>query len=89
MSNQLQTSLDWETVQQSIEQPAHKLKRYNYEMLKVSRNIGYMVAELSKEEIICRRQGRQTRKHQELLDKINLAIQEYEQYITFAVLLNG
>lgn len=81
--------MDWAKVQQEIEQPARQLKRYSYQMLTMSRNIGYMVAELSREEIVCRREKKQTRKHQLLLEQINTAIKNYEQYITFAVLVGG
>jgi hypothetical protein len=58
-------------------------------MLQISTNIGRLVKNLSEEEINCRRQGRQTRKHQELLTKINEEINVYEQMLTFGVLLNG
>lgn len=85
----IQTSLDWGKVQMDIEAPAHKLKRYNHEMLQISKNIGVMVAELSKEEINCRRLGKQTTKHRELVDKINQEIENYQAMITFGVLLNG
>ena len=89
MDNQLQTSMDWAKVQQRIELPAIKMKRYSHEMLKISRNIGYMVSALSKEEINCRKVGKQTAKHKEMLDKINEEIANYERMITFAVLLAG
>jgi predicted nucleic acid-binding Zn-ribbon protein len=88
-TNHIQSSLDWNTVQAKIEQSAHKLKKYNYEMLKLSNNIGRMVTDLSREEITCRRLGHQTQQHQEMVDKINQSITEYEQMITFAVLING
>ena len=58
-------------------------------MLKMSDAIGHMVKKLSEEEINCRRMGRQTRKHKELLEQINQEIAQYEQYLTFGVLLNG
>ena len=48
-----------------------------------------MVRELSKEEITCRRMGKQTRTHKEMLDKINEEIANYERMVTFAVLLAG
>jgi hypothetical protein len=48
-----------------------------------------MVKDLSKEEINCRRLGRQTRLHKEKVDKINEEIANYERMITFAVLLAG
>ena len=89
MENMIQTSMDWAKVQQSIEAPVIKMKRYSHQMMKISRNIGYMVSALSKEEINCRRQGKQTERHKEMVDKINLEIANYERMITFAVLLAG
>ncbi len=89
MDNQIQTSMDWATVQQRIELPVIRMKRYSHEMMKISRNIGYMVSALSKEEINCRRSGKQTQKHKEMVDKINEEIANYERMITFAVLLAG
>jgi hypothetical protein len=85
--NKLTTSLDWVKVQAEIEAPVHKLKGYSGEMLKMSRNIALMVTKLSTEEIECRRMQRQTRKHKELLAIINTEIENYEQMVTFAVLL--
>ena len=82
-------SLEWEQIQIALERPAKKLKRYSNDMLQISTNIGRLVKNLSEEEINCRRQGRQTRKHQELLTKINEEINVYEQMLTFGVLLNG
>ena len=82
-------SLDWAEVQIALEAPAHKMKRYTSDMLKMSSAIGHMVKRLSEEEITCRRMGRQTRKHKELLAKINEEIANYEAYLTFGVLLNG
>lgn len=82
-------SLDWAKVQIELEAPAHKMKRYTGDMLKMSDAIGHMVKRLSEEEINCRRQGRQTQKHRELLAKINEEIANYERYLTFGVLLNG
>ncbi len=82
-------SLEWAQIQIDLERPAKKLKRYSNEMLQISSNIGRLVKNLSEEEINCRRQGRQTRKHQELLTKINGEINMYEQMLTFGVLLNG
>lgn len=81
--------MDWAKVQQSIEAPVIKMKRYSHQMMKISRNIGYMVSELSKEEINCRKVGKQTAKHKEMVDKINEEIANYERMVTFAVLLAG
>ena len=82
-------SLEWAKVQIALDAPAHKMKRYTNDMLKMSNAIGAMVKKLSEEEINCRRMGKQTRKHQELLTKINKEIGMYEQMLTFGVLLNG
>jgi len=89
MTNQIQTSVDWPAVQTQLEAPARRMKKYSGEMLKVSRNIGLMVSELSKEEINCRRMGRQTSNHKQMVDKINEEIANYERMLTFAVLLAG
>ena len=86
---EINTSLDWAEVQIALETPAHKMKRYTNDMLKMSNAIGHMVKKLSEEEINCRRQAKQTKKHQELLAKINEEIANYERYLTFGVLLNG
>jgi len=82
-------SLDWAQVQIDLEAPAHKMKKHTNDMLKMSDAIGAMVKKLSEEEITCRRQGRQTRKHKELLQQINQEIAHYEQFLTFGVLLSG
>ena len=82
-------SLEWAQTQIDLERPAKKLKRYSNDMLQISTNIGRLVKNLSEEEINCRRQGRQTKKHQELLTKINEEINVYVQMLTFGVLLNG
>lgn len=81
--------MDWAEVQQRIEAPIHKMKKYSHEMWNISHNIGLMVKDLSKEEINCRRQSKQTRLHKEQVDKINEEIANYERMLTFAVLLAG
>ena len=86
---EIRTSLDWARVQIALEAPVRRLNKYSDEMLQISTNIGLMVKQLSEEEITCRRQGKQTRKHQELLTKINQEIANYEQMITFGTLLAG
>jgi hypothetical protein len=89
MTNQIQTSLDWPSAQTILEAPLHKMNKYTNEMWNISHNIGLMVKDLSKEEVNCRRQQRQTRQHKELVDKINEEIANYERMLTFAVLLAG
>lgn len=86
---EIRTSLDWARVQIALEAPVRRLNKYSDEMLQISTNIGLMVKQLSEEEITCRRMGKQTRKHQELLTKINSEIANYEQMITFGTLLAG
>jgi hypothetical protein len=86
---EIRTSLDWAQVQIALEAPVRRLNKYSDEMLQISTNIGLMVKQLSEEEITCRRMGKQTRKHQELLTKINSEIANYEQMITFGTLLAG
>lgn len=82
-------SLDWDRVSIELENSAKRLGRYSPEMLRISNNIGVMVKELGKEEINCRRQQKQTLKHQELLTKINEEIHNFEMYLTFGTLLSG
>ena len=89
MENQIQTSMDWAKVQTNIEAPVFRMKKYSYEMHQISRNIGYMVSELSKEEVNCRKLGKQTTKHKEMVDKVNEEIANYERMLTFAVLLGA
>ena len=86
---EIRTSLDWARVQIALEAPVRRLNKYSDEMLQISTNIGVMVKQLSEEEITCRRMGKQTRKHQELVTKINQEIANYEQMITFGTLLAG
>jgi hypothetical protein len=82
-------SLDWDKLSIQLENSAKRIGRYSPEMLRMSSNIGAMVKELGKEEINCRRHGRQTRQHRELLDKINGEIANFEMYLTFGTLLGG
>jgi hypothetical protein len=87
--NQIQSSLDWPDVQTALEAPVYKINKFGGELRLMSDNIGSMIKALSIEEIECRRQQKQTRKHKELLDKINECIADYERNLTFAVLLAG
>jgi len=82
-------SLEWNQVQMRLEQTARRTGKYSDEMVKISQNIGFMINELSIEEVNCRRYGKQTKKHIEMLSKINKEIANYEQMITFATLLGG
>ena len=84
---EINQSLDWAKVSIELENAAKKMKRYGPEMLKMSNAIGHMVKKLGEEEINCRRMGRQTRQHKELVAKINEEIANFERYLTFGVLL--
>ena len=86
---EINQSLDWDKLSIQLENSAKRIGRYSPEMLRMSNNIGTMVKELGKEEINCRRYGRQTRQHKELLDKINSEITNFEMYLTFGTLLSG
>ena len=87
LMNTIQTSLDWPRVCGVIEQPARQLKQHTRQMLRLSKNIGIMVTALGNEEIQCRRIGRQTARHIKLLEQINQEIANYEQLITFGLML--
>ena len=86
---EITTSLDWAEVSIQLESAAKKMKHYGPDMLKMSNGIAAMVKKLSEEEVNCRRMGRQTRQHKELVAKINEEIANFERYLTFGVLLNG
>ena len=86
---EITTSLDWDKLSIQLENSAKRIGRHSPEMLRMSNNIGTMVKELSKEEINCRRYGRQTRQHKELLGRINAEIANFEMYLTFGTLLSG
>jgi hypothetical protein len=45
--------------------------------------------EISKEDVICRRKGRDTVTKLELLKQLEEAVNNVEQYLVFATLLNG
>ena len=45
--------------------------------------------EISKEDVICRRKGKDTVRKTELLAQLDEAVTTLEQYLVFATLLNG
>ena len=88
MENKIQTSLDWQHVSADVRYRIRNLKFENRRDLSLLiEYVDYLVGELSKEEINCRRHKKQTRKHQELTEKINTRLEEIDQLITFAALL--
>jgi len=86
---QIETSLDWQTVYPKLIKLAEGTGEHQKDMKKIVGNLESMITELSIEEIECRRKQKQTKKHQELITKINEEISNYEQMITFGTLLNG
>jgi hypothetical protein len=85
---EIKTSLDWQKVYLELnKQTSGASFAYKPDMVKLASAISSMVQELSMEEINCRRQHKQTKKHKELLDKINEQIHNYETMVTFGLLL--
>jgi hypothetical protein len=82
-------SLEWSDVKTQLEAQARVLGPAGIKLLTIVSNISKMVSELSREEINCRRHGRQTIRHRELLAKINQEINAYEKMITFGALLGN
>lgn len=91
MINQIQVCSDWEKVSSNLYRTISALGHYRNraQLQHMVANIGYQVTQLSIEEIECRRLKRQTLRHKELLTKVNTSINEIEQLITFATLLDG
>ena len=58
-------------------------------LMKMIDNISSMMSQLSIEEIECRRKQKQTKKHLEMITKINADIDAFEQLLMFGVLLKG
>lgn len=86
---EITTSLDWQKVKAELISKAEATGKYQREMKKIVENLELMIWDLSKEEVECRRQQKQTKRHQEMITKINQEINSYEQMITFGTLLNG
>lgn len=86
---EIKTSLDWQSVKAELIKLADATGKHQREMKKIVENIELMIWDLSKEEVECRRQQKQTKRHQEMITKINQEINNYEQMITFGTLLNG
>jgi len=89
MKNKIKNSLDWQKVQSELIKLAEGTGQYQQEMKKIVKNIEPMITKLSIEEIECRKKQKQTKRHQEMITKINEEISNYEQMITFGTLLNG
>lgn len=85
----IETSLDWQKTRVELIKMAEGCGKYQRELKKIVNNLDDMIAKLSTEEVQCRRQQKQTKRHQEILSNINQEINNYEQMITFGTLLNG
>lgn len=79
---------DWYSVENELFS-SYKNFRYEifYSLDKMTKNISKRVQDLSREEIQCRRLGKQTLKYKEILEDCNLRIAELEKMITYANLL--
>jgi len=66
---------------------ASQSPRIRMDMRKMHRAAEKMLADCSKELIVCRRQGRLTYKYQELTVQTEDTINQLEQYMTLAMLL--
>ena len=85
----IETSLDWQKVHAKLIKLVWLHKKHQKDMKKILGNIETMIINLSIEEIQCRKKQKQTKRHQEMITKINEEISNYEQMITFGTLLNG
>jgi len=85
----ISNSLEWSDVRTKLESHARTLGPHGKKLLTIVGNISKMVSDLSREEINCRRHGRQTIRHRELLANINQEIDAYEKMITFGTLLGN
>ena len=85
----IESSVDWQEVRTSLIKLAEATGIHQNQMKKIVGNFDSMITELSIEEIECRRKQKQTKKHLEMITKINEEITNYEQMITFGTLLNG
>ena len=86
--DKIQNSLDWAKKRTELENLADRAGKYRLQMKKIVKNISEMIADLSKEEINCRKKGKQTTKHAEILDRINKEIGNFETLMTYGLLLN-
>jgi len=82
---QIQTALDWQEVSAQIRRDLDRVG-YNPDLKKMFNNIQLMVTELSKLEVNGRRL-RTTNFTQELVDKINKAIDHLEKLILMGLLM--
>lgn len=81
---QIQTSQDWPAVEQSL--LAHcKQVGYNADLRKMLRNLEKMITELNRAEVDARRLNN-PKYLQPQIDKINTAIEQFEQWAMLLIL---
>jgi predicted transposase YbfD/YdcC len=56
-------------------------------LVRLSNQLDHMVSLILKEEIVCRRKGRQTDKHAELLEQFRAMRDDYDNNTTLALLM--
>jgi len=83
--NELLDRLD--RVERAIPQIKNKVARKD--LMKMLKNIDVAINAVSRESVECRRLHRETLHYRELINKANDLINNLEQHLTFAALLNG
>jgi hypothetical protein len=91
MTNQIQVCSDWAEVSDKLYRYVNGLQtfRNKAQLQHMIANIGHTIKQISIEEIECRRLQKQTIRHKELVIRANQNIDEVEQLITYASLLDG
>jgi hypothetical protein len=69
--------------------PTIKNKVARRDLLKMLKNIDTAINAVSRESVECRRLHRETLHHKELVKQADQLINNLEQHLTFAALLNG
>lgn len=93
MKTEIQTSLDWQMLRAKLKESTNKFSGVidfstSNDILWTYCIIDRLISDLSKEEVSCRQQKRQSRKHKELVELINSHIAQIDQTITFLSLLH-
>ena len=91
MRDQLQVCTDWDKISSELTAQISRLTSYqnSMQLRLILNNISLTVKKIGIEEIDCRRFKKQTVRHRELVAQVNNMIEEIEQMITFATLLDG
>jgi hypothetical protein len=83
--DELLTRLD--QIERAIPQIKNKVARRD--LMKMLKNIDVAINAVSRESVECRRLHRETGYYQDLIKKADELINNLEQHLTFAALLNG